>query len=303
MPNLNDTLTHKTGNYIMNIHYKYFTINIVTKNRQYSSKKELFLTYNGMLKVLFSSKTGNADNFQKWATETLFTVHLGSQEQKDILASSLIGVNSRAIKDVFRTNTDKIPSIYLYIVGKSNDDNLICKYGFTDDLPRRNEEHSKTYKKEFNQDIELFCFSIIEPKWLSDAETQIKHYFEGYKFEYKQFKELVIINKKQLNQVKDFYSMIQKSFIGRYVELSNKIKDLEYKLLQEEHKNELKDKDNKLLQEQLHTNNEINALKVSLLNEQIKLKDNELLTMKLYIAELGNIKESNITNRISLKSL
>lgn len=282
MPNLNSSLLHKNSNYIANSHYKYFSIVKMGGSRTEYSKKELYLTYKGMLKVLYSSNTGNAESFQDWSIEKLFTVQLGTEEQKDELASSLIGVSSRAIKDVFRTNTDKIPSVYLYIVGKAKEklgdkysnDMIICKYGYSDDLPRRNDEHTKTFKKEFNQDIELSCFSIIESKWLSEAETQIKHYFEPYKLEYKQYKELVVIDKKQLSQVKNFYSMIQKSFIGRYIELTSKIAELENKIIEEKHKNELLvEKHKNELQQEQHKNG-------------MKDKDIEILHMKLIIAEM-----------------
>jgi hypothetical protein len=54
-----------------NIHYKYFTltasITIVktsTKNSRINpNKKEIFLTYKGLLKVLFSSRTGLSGYF------------------------------------------------------------------------------------------------------------------------------------------------------------------------------------------------------------------------------------------------
>ena len=71
MPNLNDVITHKHGAFIYNVHYNYFTIIMATNNHKSNSKKELFLTYNGILKVLFSSRVGSAELFQDWATEKL----------------------------------------------------------------------------------------------------------------------------------------------------------------------------------------------------------------------------------------
>ena len=54
--------------------------------------KELFLTYEGMLRVLFVSKNGKTRRFIKWATETLFTVQMGTIEQKNKIISSIKGV-------------------------------------------------------------------------------------------------------------------------------------------------------------------------------------------------------------------
>ena len=52
--------------------------------RKKNVNKELYLTYLGMLKVLFSSRSGNAEMFQEWAFKVLFTVQIGSKEDKQI---------------------------------------------------------------------------------------------------------------------------------------------------------------------------------------------------------------------------
>ena len=275
MPNLNDTILRDISKYELNIHYKFFTINNSDKSRILTSKKFLYLTYNGILKVLFSSRTGNAESFQLWATQKLFTVQFGNINQKEELASSLIGVNHQTIKDVFKTNCAKTPCVYLYLIGKAsdilegeyNENDLLCKFGCTDDLQRRCSEHNNTYKKEFDSNIELLCFSIIEAQYIFDAESNIKQYFKSNLISYESMKELIIINKNNLQQIKQHYKMIQNSYIGRFEELTNKvqllekeiielnnkilIKDKDYELQKEKHLNELKDKDIELLQYKL----------------------------------------------------
>ena len=59
---------------------------------------------------------------------------------------------------------------------KYSDDDLLCKFGCTDDLPRRTYEHDKLFNKEFNVKIELICFSIIESKYIFNAESNINQY-------------------------------------------------------------------------------------------------------------------------------
>jgi hypothetical protein len=89
----------KSSNYCEKTHYKYFTIQKVktivktsTKNSRINpNKKEIFLTYKGLLKVLFSSRTGNAEYFQDWAEDILFTVQLGDKNQKNELVSKVLG--------------------------------------------------------------------------------------------------------------------------------------------------------------------------------------------------------------------
>ena len=275
MPSLQNILIKENTHYEFNLHYKYFTINKKNTDQNIKSKKCLFLTYNGILKVLFCSRTGNAESFQSWATEKLFTIQLGTADQKEVLASDLIGVNHKTIKNVFNTNSSKTPCVYLYLIGKASEilegsydeNDLLCKYGCTDDLQRRCSEHSKTYKKEFKKDIELLCFSIIEAQYIFNAESNISQYFKGNSIEYDNMKELIIINKKDLPQIKQHYKMIQNSYIGRYEEMNNRIiilekeiielnnklllKDKETEIIIEKYKNELKDKDIEILQTKL----------------------------------------------------
>jgi hypothetical protein len=63
-----------------------------TREEIYNDRvKGIFITYKGMLQSLFSSQRGNADKFVDWATETLFTVQMGTADQKETLAATLIG--------------------------------------------------------------------------------------------------------------------------------------------------------------------------------------------------------------------
>ena len=73
---LNNTISKKDTGYIENIHYKNFLTQSSDKVPSKGKKKNvktLFITYKGMLKVLFGSRSGNADKFVDWATKTLFT--------------------------------------------------------------------------------------------------------------------------------------------------------------------------------------------------------------------------------------
>lgn len=275
MPNLNRTLLNTDTTYEKNIDYKTFVISKLQNKESYNSKIYLFMTYEGLIKLLYISRNSNAKLFRDWATQKLFTVQFGNINQKEELASSLIGVNHQTIKDVFKTNCAKTPCVYLYLIGKAsdilegeyNENDLLCKFGCTDDLQRRCTEHNNTYKKEFDSNIELLCFSIIEAQYIFDAESNIKQYFKSNLISYESMKELIIINKNNLPQIKQHYKMIQNSYIGRFEELTNKvqllekeiielnnkiiIKDKDYELQKEKHLNELKDKDIELLQYKL----------------------------------------------------
>jgi hypothetical protein len=232
---------------------------------------------------------------------------MGEPEQKDELGASLIGVNAMTIKNVFRTNTSKTPCVYLYLIGKASvllegeyhENDLLCKYGCTDDLPRRAGEHEKTFGKEFGVKIELLCFSIIEAQHIFSAEKNITQYLKCNLVEYNKMRELVIINQKDLSQIKEYYTMVQTNYIGRYEEMYKQIvalekevlglnskillKDKDFELEQEKHKNDLKDKDIELRDKDI----ELRDKDIELRDKDIELRDKdiELLHYRLKLLE------------------
>jgi hypothetical protein len=245
-----------------------------------------------MIKLLYISRNENAKYFRSWATETLFTAQMGTQDAKQKLASSLIGVDVDSIKQVFSCNASKTPVIYLFLIGQAKDmlkdnkygkNDLLCKFGRSDDLIRRSIEHDKTYSKEFNTNIELLCYSIIDPKFISQAEANISHYFENNKVDYNNEKELVVINSKNLKLIKEQYMMIQNLYIGHYTDLYNRITELEKELKDEKHKYIL-------LTEQHKNELLVEQHKYELLNEQFKSKDKDIEILQLKL-ELLNKKK------------
>lgn len=111
MDKLNVVLLNKDKGYQLNKHYITFIEEQFNKGESLPNKtvdrvhpteqrtpnktfqKRLFLTYNGILKVLFSSRSGIAEHFQEWASRILFTVQIGTIQQKEQLFSDILGVN------------------------------------------------------------------------------------------------------------------------------------------------------------------------------------------------------------------
>lgn len=292
MAYLNDSITHKDRCYIEGKHYKYFTIEKSSNDRQNDSKivskKELFLTYNGILKVLFSSKSGNAEQFQNWASETLFVHQMGTIEQKQTLSASLLGLQPQTIKDVFNSNSNKTPTVYLVHIGSANqllktntysEDDILCKFGCTEDISRRLSEHDRNFKKQYNTEVSLMIYSIIDPKYIFDAENNIKQFFRANKISSDDKSELIVINKKDLGQIKQHYKMIQNSYIGRYEEMNKKIIELEKQILELNHTIKLKDKDIELKDKDI----------------QLEKQKNEILEMKLMMLKFQTSNPTNLS--------
>jgi hypothetical protein len=100
MPRLQDVILDPNKTYELNVHYKNFVIIYPTISGIEQNVKEVYLTYKGLLKVLFASRSGNAESFQDWVTETLFTVQLGTEKSKYELVKSMFGLYShRLVRD------------------------------------------------------------------------------------------------------------------------------------------------------------------------------------------------------------
>ena len=105
---INNTLLKSTSSYKENLHYKYFTLQKNDNVMKKKVKKRLYLTYTGLIRCLYVSRNKNADKFQKWASKILFTVQMGTSEQKNELVSKLLGV---IVKEVFKTSSKTILTI------------------------------------------------------------------------------------------------------------------------------------------------------------------------------------------------
>jgi len=288
----------KIDGYCENIHYKYFNCKklgsgINSTCNKY--KKELFLTYEGMLRVLFVSRNNKTTHFIKWATETLFTCQMGTKEQKEVLTSNLLGVSVKAVKQVFNKNISTIPCIYLLnlntvdklrqtfnIPNIYNNDMIVCKFGCSKDIETRLKDHQNTYGKLNNVELNLLMFSYIDPQFIYDAELNIKDYLYQYLYKYETFNELVIINPKYLKKIKNQYDMIQNKFSGHIKELLLQMKELENKLILNEsnYKNEINKYKLKLNDEKhkndiliLEHKNEIQSNNIEILEYKLKLKE------------------------------
>ena len=301
MNKLHDTLTKKKDcAYQNSVHYRYFyffkkstTSGKNNKIKKVKKVKKLFLTYIGLLKVLFSSRNKTVNKFVGWATETLFIAHLGTKEQKDILASKLMGVSVDIVKEVFNKTSSTLPTIYLLSIGKvkdlrvtlaiSNeydDEMIVFKGGETDNLVRRIDEHNATYGKMPGASLYLKHYNYIDPQYVKKAETEMLTVMGkmNFRFDHHKFNELLICSKKDIKIIIEQYINITRKYIGHIKDIVDKLKDLENELLKKDKENELlkKDRENDLLKKE----NEL--LKKDRENEILK-KDIEINNLKKQI--------------------
>jgi hypothetical protein len=95
IPGLKDALIRKERDgYERGLHFTTFTVAVIDlqgKKTALTKKpvKALFLTYTGLLRVLFVSRNKNAEKFSRWAITKLFTIQMGTKENKEVLVTLL----------------------------------------------------------------------------------------------------------------------------------------------------------------------------------------------------------------------
>jgi hypothetical protein len=139
---------------------------------------------------------------------------------------------------------------------------IICKYGKSDDLRRRLEEHEDSQKYEY---VKLLFYVIIEETKLTEVEGILHDFFLEYKPQKNKKIETVHIVKSFKKNVKELYGNLEKQFSSESTILNEKIRDMETKEKIEKYKNEAE------------------IAKKDLENEKLKneLKDKEIEFLKL----------------------
>lgn len=221
---------------------------------------------------MFVSRSKSADALSLWATETLFTVQLGNNKDKQLLASNLLNVDVRIIKNIFSKTYSTMPCLYLFELGSLSDPTIrksflvnkndydddkyyVNKFGLSNDMPRRSAEHEETYGSMKGVNMKLVCFQYIDPLYLYEAETLLKHLMKKlrFTFSYKKHKELIAYTKDDLKLIREQFQMIGNKFRGRVAEIISINKDLENKFVisDEKHKTTIEKYKNKLLEKDI----------------------------------------------------
>lgn len=263
LPHLHKNIIKEKSGYQEGKDYIYFNVNV---NSHQAKVKKLFLTYIGLLRILFSSRSKTSEKFVRWATKTLFTAQMGTFEQKNKLVTNILGVSPQAVKEVLNKSSSRVSCAYLFSLGrvknlrvslnipsKYSDDDYVYKFGNTDDLETRMYQHlTQTFKNIDGITLELVLFSYIDSQFTTDAESKIRHMMAetGLKLEHETFTELSIIPKQRMKFVKEQYDTIYKSCMGNVGNIVAQLKEKESINIQQKYQLENKDLQLKLMQEE-----------------------------------------------------
>ena len=270
IPNLyTAVLNNDRDGYIENEDYKKFYVknsgstNIINDYICATRKIEVkvFLTYDGLIRVLYVSRNANSKKFRKWATRILFTHQFANKTQKQELASTLLGQPCDVVKRFLSMNASDFFCIYLIIIGTVDD--LRCKYNIPERYPDNylviklgkgefNDRHSShSLATHYGKKIRTLYLQCIDDAFMGAAETDLKLYLTDHILDIptekivsqetgKEYicsgkKELFVYNPQNIDKLKEMFNTIGKNYAGRTKRAQHDVdmmkKDVEYKEL------------------------------------------------------------------------
>ena len=284
MPSLKDVLLKADSGYVRTLHFTNFlSNNPVPSSGVDRTCARLYLTYLGMVRLLFVSRSGHADRFQRWAIDLLFAAQMGSVVQRQAAAASVMGMTVDDIKRLqAMTGGARMSAVYLFSLGDVKglrargaltgigpelpDEATVFKYGRTDDLGRRAGEHHRDFVgKGLAAEVRLTNFAYVDDDLLPDAEASLREFFVGMgltkRIVYDERRELVIVMPAEQTFVAKYFATVGQLFAGKVREEAAKhtciVKDLQHAVAMKETELQLKEM-------------EIQKLGVQLENERLK---------------------------------
>ena len=203
--------------------------------------KAVFLSFNGLMRVIYASHSTVAKRYRDWANRICFAGLFGSEEQRVNAAAEVVGVPTSSLKEVFEIAAVKVPCLYLFFIGKVVDmkkhydelkdhkSGMLFKFGRTDNLLRRCKEHTKTYGTLKESNLRIRLWVPINPDHLSAAETVISQFLKDKKVPFQQHSETVVLSLKDLKPLREEYTRMFRQFgiaTTEVEELRDKVKEM-----------------------------------------------------------------------------
>jgi hypothetical protein len=242
MKRLRDVVVRDGSSYIVDIDYIFFACPTQSGNEIQSQGEDLYLTYNGVVRMLYVSNSLTARHFQEWASKSLFTIQIGTTESKYKLCANILGTSVSDIKRMLKSAVGRISCVYLLSIGITDDVKdsmcikikykgtyIVIKFGKTVNLDERIDDHIRDYGDINGSQLAIKFFAQVDPEYLTEAEGEIREYFREFKINYDGHTELAMISEDKLKDIALLYKHIETKYGSRVSQKSKIIIDLEHK--------------------------------------------------------------------------
>ena len=238
LESLKIALTKPDSGYRRNVDYKVFACAELTNGYRSttsttSARKYLFLTYQGLLRVLFATRNNKTHKFQKWAMETLFLAQMGSPTERSIVAQR-IQHSSFTFSGLYLIKIASVSTVRhkMLLADSVQDDDCVYKFGRAEQINARYLQHAKDLVYVgLGQTLEIICASFVPEQFLAEAEQSLRSkVYPSYGHAYSGKKELIVLNAKQLRDVVRVYESIKTNYSTMVSTTSQYIVDLRNEL-------------------------------------------------------------------------
>jgi len=218
-----------SGTFIENQDY----VNFRSQAEGHNNKAVRYLTFSGLLRIIFTRRHPIADRYIRWSVDILFASQFGTQDQRvQVAAHHMIKMEPQIIKQFLATNVDALPVLYFLYLGTVgelkhkidipehfDEKQQVFKYGVSKDFLKRIDDHENTYMKKYKMNLELKHHIVIDERYIFEAETYLKNYFETNGWSLRQgkdFNELAVISASSLKSTVPFVLRdIQNKYTGK----------------------------------------------------------------------------------------
>ena len=182
--------------------------------------KAVFLSFNGLMRVIYASHSTTAKRYRDWANRICFAGLFGSDEQRAVAAADVVGVPTPYLKEVLDICATDVPCVYLFLVGKIVDlrkhfdefkdrrSGMVFKFGKTNNLLRRCQEHTRTFGSWPGGTFRIAQWVPIHPNEISSAEVMVKDLLKHKQIQFKNHKELVVLAQSDMKEVRQVFRSV-----------------------------------------------------------------------------------------------
>lgn len=233
MDRLDKTIQKEHTAYHAGSDYQWFIVSAGDNvPNSHNERRELYLTYNGLMRVIYRSNSGVATQFRNWIDDCVFAMSWGTKDQKSKVVARSLNVDADHLRAIMKKHPNTITCLYLIDVIINDSGKRVFKYGFTNNLQRRFGEHMTTYGK----DIKLDTFIFIPELDLSKAEATFRKSISVFQYTAIEGRdELISLCEDSYVMVQTIFSTIASKYCGNFREQiayhQSRIKDMETQIV------------------------------------------------------------------------
>jgi hypothetical protein len=192
-------------------------------------QKALFLTWSGLLNVIYNSRSGTAKRYREWADEILFVAQMGTHIDRSMLADR-IHYNVFTWSGLYLIKIAPVSGVRHKVAFADHigDDACIYKFGRGEDIAKRFVAHvNDPVYADLGHELQIVHACFIPEVFLVEAERLLRErVYPSYGQPHRGKLELITLNSNQLNDVKKIYQELHANYTGQMSDKSEYINNL-----------------------------------------------------------------------------